>query len=150
MITSWQPISNSFCLFTFFSRALSPSLYLRTLFFILFCFVSFTTLRICVLQFVCGPIRIFGVSKCAHAFDFNRLNSTLRRYVSQQNNCKGKNLFAIYTSLFVIQTNFVAVAVAVFAYLFWNLFYRKRNFEQHFVCYLSLCFAAFLSLHSNK
>lgn len=60
---------------------------------VLFCFwyffcSSFTTLLICILHFVCGTIRIFGVSKCAHAFDFNRLNSTLRRYVSQQNNCK--------------------------------------------------------------
>lgn len=108
MITSWQPINNSFYLFTFFFSISN------------FFFIRFVLFRLVVCAFVycilyaIEPIRTIGVSKCAHAFDFNRLNSTLRRYVSLQNNCKSKIVRS--TSLFVIQTNFVAITAAVVAF----------------------------------
>lgn len=84
----------SFTFFLYFSRFYFDLRYIASYRFVAIRFVSFTTLRICVILYVgssCTYIWTFGVSKCVNAFDFNRLNSTLRWSVSQQYNCEKKS-----------------------------------------------------------
>lgn len=130
MIKSWQPINNSFFVHLHFFPSISDFQFIFLLF-ALFCFASFrfVSFRLLLCAFVyclysfyfnfsCMRARTntctFGVSKCANAFDFNRLNSTLNTADTSDNKTTAKKakLFAS-TSWFVIQNSFVVIAVAV-------------------------------------